>query len=594
MRERSNLGTIVTLTVALLLVVAAMVYLRRYTVQAPAEAHVPQALETFTADDGSRGERVNVPGFGSDDNVAVVAMAEYQGCLYGMTRNEAQGVEVWRTSGAGWEQVLFAGRETNGVYGNPWINNLWGAMMLFQGKLYFGFSSGLQGTVLKSSGCEIWRYDGAAWEAVISDKTDREESGTITAISRCKEGDGDTTARITDSSKSWSPDQWAGGVLQITSGEGRYRRFDIIRNTETTLTVQQNEVAGDGGEEFTVCGGKHYENQFPFYGYDIGPVKVRDRYEIGTGSDENGFGDYWNKTITDMTIFEGKLFVSTGLNYDYGAQVWYTEDGENWAVTEPPNSFGNFHTDPNYRDSKKAVSTSITNLCVSPVSGDEVLYAGGTGATGSLGRCSRMAKLTESGWELIVDVNVDANDTGTNESGFGDGMDCNLFTGNFMPWSLASFKNKLYAGIQSLGGARILYASTGSSEDGSWFYSVGRDSAVPDSFDGLTDDAGNPKKSYNIGVTLFPFGGHLYGGTVASYSPLMGVTEEHLTGAHIWKSSDGSTWTRLTGNGFGDTHIINFEGFTVFSGTLYVSGSKGANSSAEGLGGSKIFRLIGE
>jgi hypothetical protein len=58
MRERSNLGTIVTLTVALLLVVAAMVYLRRYTVQAPAEAHVPQALETFTADDGSRGERV--------------------------------------------------------------------------------------------------------------------------------------------------------------------------------------------------------------------------------------------------------------------------------------------------------------------------------------------------------------------------------------------------------------------------------------------------------------------------------------------------------------------------------------------------------
>jgi len=34
-----------------------------------------------------------------------------------------------------------------------------------------------------------------------------------------------------------------------------------------------------------------------------------------------------------MVIFKDKLYVSTGLNYDHGAQVWYTADGDTWEVT---------------------------------------------------------------------------------------------------------------------------------------------------------------------------------------------------------------------------------------------------------------------
>ena len=63
-------------------------------------------------------------------------------------------------------------------------------------------------------------------------------------------------------------------------------------------------------------------------------------------TDENGFGDYWNKTITKMHLFDNKLYVSTGLNYEYGAQVWYTEDGDDWTAIEPANSFGNYHPIP--------------------------------------------------------------------------------------------------------------------------------------------------------------------------------------------------------------------------------------------------------
>ena len=76
-----------------------------------------------------------------------------------------------------------------------------------------------------------------------------------------------------------------------------------------------------------------YENPFPAYSYTLGAVAVGNTYEIGLGKDENGFGDVWNKTITAMRIFNNKLYVSTGLNYEYGGQVWYTADGDTWDVT---------------------------------------------------------------------------------------------------------------------------------------------------------------------------------------------------------------------------------------------------------------------
>ena len=53
-----------------------------------------------------------------------------------------------------------------------------------------------------------------------------------------------------------------------------------------------------------------------------------------------------------------------------------------------------------------------------------------------------------------------------------------------MPWSLAHFNDRLFVGINSLGGARVLYTPNGSSEDGSWFYSMGGDSPYPYGFDG--------------------------------------------------------------------------------------------------------------
>ena len=549
--------------------------------------NIPEALDSITGEDGTTWERVTEPGFGNGNNISVAAIGEYKGRIYATTRNDVEGAEVWRTNGNGWEQVEIVAGFKHGIYGNSMLNNLWSKMVIFKDKLYVGFSAGLQGTVLQSSGCEIWSYDGKTWEPVVSDKRDIDEAGTITAIAGCEDTDAEITAQFTDSAKNWTADEWAGGVLQITSGQGAYRRFDIVSNTANTLTLQQNETTGDYGKEYTVCGTKHYSNPFPVYEYDLGPIKLGDSYEIGIGADENGFGDYWNKTVTEMLVFDDKLYVSTGLNYDNGAQVWFSEDGETWEVTQPPNSFGNYHDDPNYKDGKKAVSSSISDIGVSDVSGKPVLYAAGTGTTGAKGRCTRMAKLTSTGWELIVDSDVDANDTGTNENGFGDGLGCTMNTGNFMGWSLQHFKDKLYVGINSLGGTRVLYTSNGSSEDGNWFFSVGPGTPYPIGFDGQllqTDDPNFIGTYRNIANNLFVFDDVLYAGVIDQKS------EKVETGIPLWKTPDGITWTRITDNSFGQTAALAFEGFATCFDAMYV-GVNNASSSQSNIGGATIFRM---
>jgi len=561
-----------------------------------AEYHIPAPVATVQGQDFSVWEQVCEPGFGNINNIAVIAMAEYQGRLYALTRNDAAGVEVWRTSGTSWEQISFPGGIKNGIYGNTWINNHMGAIVVFKGKLYCGFSSGIQGSFLKSSGCEIWRYDGTNWEAVISDRKDREESGTITAISGCGDKDGETTAQITDAAKAWAVNQWAGGVLQITSGNGKSRRFDIISNTADTLKIQQNEIAGERGTEFTVCDTKHYVNPFPLHEYDLGTVQAGDSYEIGTGFDENGFGDYWNKVLPKLIVFENKLYASTALNYENGGQVWYTADGDHWTVTQPSRSLGLFHTDPNYIDSKKPVTRGVPALGVCNVSGSDVLYAGSLGSEGNLGSCARFARLTEKGWELIVDSSVDDNETGTNENGFGGGMACTMFNGNFNVWTIECFNNELFVGFQSLGGTRVLYSPTGSAEDGSWFFSAGGDSGIPNGFDGVVNEGTiktmYPDKIYqNIAINLFPFNNYLYAGLISLYMPAYGATEEYLTGSQIWKTGDGRTWQTVTKNGFEDKKVLTFEAFAVFNNSLHVAGSRASNTVGGGLGGAKIYRL---
>jgi hypothetical protein len=134
--SQKNIGLIISVCMLAFLFTGSMTV-------SEAQSNIPAALESFDGLDQTIWERVSTPGFGNTNNFSVVAMAEYQGRLYATTRNQLEGAEVWRTNGTGWEQVLFPGSETNGIYGNANINNVWARMVVFNNKLYVGFSSGL-------------------------------------------------------------------------------------------------------------------------------------------------------------------------------------------------------------------------------------------------------------------------------------------------------------------------------------------------------------------------------------------------------------------------------------------------------------------
>jgi len=570
-----------------------------------AGAGAQQGLETVTANrDYTRWDRICEPGFGDENNSSVVAMAGYQGRLYAMTRNEVDGAELWRSApddSTVWEQVRLDGVNTNGIYGNRFINNLWGAMAVFRGRLYCGFSSGLKGSVLKSTGCEIWRFDGTAWEPVISDCRAVQDAGTITGIAGCADGDGEPTAAFSDADKSWAPGRWSGCVLRITSGDGMHRTFDILGNSADTLTIQQNEMQSDDATpEYTVCAGADYRNDFPPHTYSAGAVREGDDYEIIAGQYRSGFGDRWNKCITKMLVFDGRLYVSTGLNSENGAQVWFTEDGDTWQVTLPANSLGSFQT------ACKPVASSIASLCVFSVPpdapacisedpapappGQEILYAGVASLSGEKGNCARLGRLMPDGWELIVDNGVDENDEGTNENGFGDWG--SMFTDNFLPWSMISFNDMLIVGIQSLGGFRIMNSYTACPADGAWFYTVGGDSGLPPGYDGRIGlSLMGMQLYYTTAVNLFEHDGLLYAGGITVYEPSVLATERRLSGACMWRSSDGLTWEAVTDNGFGDAQVVQFEGFAEWDGRLYVSASKGCLDTSCGIAGASVYRL---
>jgi hypothetical protein len=330
-------------------------------------------------------------------------------------------------------------------------------------------------------------------------------------------------------------------------------------------------------------------------------------YTIECGIDERGFGEVWNKSIVDFEILNGELYASIGLNYPDGARIWKTSDGVNWTPTSN-SSFGLFHGyypdqypgNPSGNPVQEIdsclvpglesrngdpVSSSVTNLGKSDVTGTLTLFTGGTGTSGCNGRGARVARLDGSNWTLIVDYFVDANDTGTNENGFG--VSDSFQTSNFQAWSWAEYDDLLFVSVVRLQhGSRIMYTDSGSDIDGAWIYSVGGDATFSDGFGEVT----------NIGSHIYVFDSALYAGTISN----VGFNDGSTNGADIWKGTgpgEKITWTRVTGDGFGDTSIVQFEAFTTFADTLYVAGSNITASGFKGeeepgFAGAKIFRLV--
>jgi hypothetical protein len=608
---------------------------------------VPAALETITAEDGSVWERVSEPGFGDKYNTGVVALCPFQGSLYAINRNDNSGFELWKTSGTGWERLTVPGfTDDNKYYGFsiPYggttalrfnlKQNVWCAMKEFNGYLYVTVSTGYQGSNLYGSiGFEIWRFDGVTWEPVIGNAAVSEKTGTITGISGCDDNDGDTTAQITDSAKNWTVDQWKGCVLRVhgafdgtitgtVPGTPGIKMFKITENTSNTLTIQEDEVANK--TQYTICA-EHEAAADPGRATNVVPaIEVGSSYAIESGTQERGFGELWNKSVVDLAILNDELYLSIALSYENGARIWKTSDGTTWTPSSsysfglfhgyypgyPPTDLTGFCLDEGLESRNgQPVCSSVTHLGKSSVTGVETLFTGGTGTSGCNGKGARAAFLNPNtnNWETIVDYFVDTDTDGTNENGFGDnGGSVGFTAANFQAWSWAEYDNHLFVGIARFVGGRVMYTKTGLTDikaNDAWVYSVGGDPSLPgggyatapDGFDGAGGAAGY---GANGGANLFVHNNTLYAGTFVT-NGFKVEGDPPIDGADIWKGTgpaDNLTWTRVTGDGFGDPNVLQFEAFTTFSDAMYVAANNSADSdfpgdTPAGFTGAKIYRM---
>jgi TolB protein len=207
----------------------------------------------------------------------------------------------------------------------------------------------------------------------------------------------------------------------------------------------------------------------------------------------SGFGTTANTAVGGLAVFGGYLYAGT-YNATGGCQVWRTSDGTNWGRV----ATGGFGDSAN------------RNLRRLLVFGSH-LYAGTrNNATG--GEVWRTADGT--------------NWTQVNTDGFGD-------ANNIDAWNSSVFNGSLYFGTVNLvTGAEVWRTSDGTS----WQQT---------NADGFGDGTNKQVLGFS------ELGGNLYAGTGAH----TGVeTCTPIGGADVWRSPDGSNWTLVTGNGFGDAY----------------------------------------
>jgi hypothetical protein len=245
-----------------------------------------------------------------------------------------------------------------------------------------------------------------------------------------------------------------------------------------------------------------------------------------------GFGSHYNWGVWSMTTFNDALYAATATWTGYGAEL-YKYSNSNWDQVMS----GGFDDADN-----RAINI------FEEFNGK--LYAGtwnqtDTGSNG--GQVWRSATAADGSWTKVVD------------GGFGS-------TNNGEINSLKSFDGYLYAGTVSydtdIHGAEIYRSASGDS--GSWTKVF--DDSIPD-------------HQETIFVTVMEvFSDTLYAGMY-----------NWDTGAELWKTSNGTTWTQANTNGFGDTENRSIISLAVLGGKLY-AGTQNYDSVTPNSNGCQIWR----
>ncbi len=456
--------------------------------------------------------RFAAPGLDDDAaaNVDVVASAEYLGDRYLLVRNHATGASIWRLTPAGeLAPVPLPDGAAGGFTGNRRVDGLLGAMVVFAGELYVGVSSGTQGADLRSTGAELWAYDGSRWRPVVSRHVDTDTDVEVSGVTGCAAADGDPSATLSFAGVSWASGQWVGAVIDDIGQpaapiDALPIVWQVVASTASTLTVRSNDRANDdAAPESTTCAER-----------GVAPGK---RFFLRAGTDESGFGQPWNKGIAAMAVFDERLFVGTALNYEDGAELYATANGVTFELVIPHGAWG-------LHDDGVPISTSISALGVAALAGVPTLYVGTTGSQDYGARL--VAYHADDSFDFVIDDAVDADDDGLDEAGNGHG--------NQQIASILEHGGRLWITTLHFGGFELLSTADGLD----WRVEMGREGPFGA---GWGDDG-------QLAGRLWQRGDELW---VTDVAFIQTAAELRNRSAFAWRTNDGQRWQLTTAHGFG-------------------------------------------
>ena len=364
-------------------------------------------------------------GLANANSVQAWSSAVFQSKLYIGTVNIADGPEIHCYEGNFWEILVGASAPEPAGFGDPAAAAM-ACMAVYDNYLYVG-----TGTIMGS--CEVWRWDGATWTAVV---------GGGSAVPAGFGGS--------------NPDAMSmavyGGELYLATRNEltgvEIWRYDGTDWTQSVGNLPEASIAAGFGDTdndtaFNLC--TYRENLYagtfnPVSGCEVwafdGSAWTQSVGNLPSALIASGFGNTDNFFVPDMQEYEGKLYVGTQNDVN-GCEVW-SFDTVNWTQevgAEPSATIG-----PGFGD---AANTAARCMHVY----DSRLFVG----TNRVGGCEVWA-FDDAGWNQEVGGGVAADYTGP---GFGDAA-------NQAAVSMATFGNRMYIGTSNPNGYQLYsyYSST--------------------------------------------------------------------------------------------------------------------------------------
>jgi hypothetical protein len=263
---------------------------------------------------------VTGPGFGVSGNGAATSMAIYGPHLYVGTLNSTTGCQIYRTDGVDWAAMAGGGAAEPAGFGSG-ANTTLTSMAAYGNWLFLGTHN--------ISGCQVWRYDGSSWTAMIGgggpigpgfgNLANKEADCMVVFDSKLYVG-----TYNANGCQVWGFDGSGWSVL-VGSGASMGGGFGTANNDfAACMAVYDSQLYVGTNNTAVGC------QAWRFDGSSWGQVAGQDG--AGTPGTGPGFGNAANSTAQTMAVFDSRLYFGT--ENGGGCEIWSNKSATTWYLAE--------------------------------------------------------------------------------------------------------------------------------------------------------------------------------------------------------------------------------------------------------------------